>query len=47
MPVKHRWNPAKRRALTLNDKEWRTPLLIPSFSSKGFPEVAKTIEYCS
>lgn len=47
MPVKHRWNPAKRRVLTLNDKEWRTPLLIPSFSSKGFPDVDKIIDYTS
>jgi hypothetical protein len=39
---------AKRRVLRLNgDEVERTPLLVPSFSSKGFPEVAKTIEYMS
>ncbi len=39
---------AKRRALKLNGKEIeRTPLLVPSFSSKGFPEVKKIISYCS
>lgn len=37
---------AKRRALRLNGVEIeRTPLLIPSFSSKGFPEVKKIVEY--
>lgn len=39
---------AKRRALKLNGQEIeRTPLLIPSFSSKGFPEVDKIIKYSS
>jgi len=39
---------AKRRSLTLNGQQIeRTPLLVPSFSSKGFPEVASIIEYCS
>lgn len=39
---------AKRRALKLNGKEIeRTPLLIPSFSSKGFPDVDKIIRYSS
>ena len=37
---------AKRRALMLNGQEIeRTPLLIPSFSSKGFPEIDKIIRY--
>lgn len=39
---------AKRRTLSLNGQEIeRTPLLIPSFSSKGFPEVDKIIKYSS
>lgn len=39
---------ARRRFLTLNGQQIeRTPLLVPSFSSKGFPEVASIIEYCS
>jgi hypothetical protein len=39
---------AKRRVLKLNGQEIeRTPLLIPSFSSKGFPEVAKIVQYMS
>lgn len=39
---------AKRRALILNGQEIeRTPLLIPSFSSKGFPEIDKAIRYSS
>lgn len=39
---------AKRRALKLNGVEIeRTPLLVPSFSSKGFPDVAKIIASCS
>jgi hypothetical protein len=39
---------AKRRSLALNGQQIeRTPLLVPSFSSKGFPEVASIIEYCS
>jgi hypothetical protein len=39
---------AKRRSLTLNGQQIeRTPLLVPSFSSKGFLEVASIIEYCS
>ncbi len=39
---------AKRRALKLNDREVeRTPLLIPSFSSKGFPDVDNIVKYSS
>lgn len=39
---------AKRRSLKLNGVEVeRTPLLVPSFSSKGFPDVHKIIEYCT
>jgi hypothetical protein len=39
---------AKRRALKFKDKEIeRTPLLVPSFSSKGFPDVRKIIAYSS
>jgi hypothetical protein len=39
---------AKRRALRLDGREIdRTPLLIPSFSSKGFPDVDNIIKYCS
>lgn len=39
---------AKRRSLKLNGVEVeRTPLLVPSFSSKGFPDVQKIIESCS
>ena len=39
---------AKRRSLKLNGVEIeRTPLLVPSFSSKGFPDVHKIIESCS
>lgn len=39
---------AKRRSLKLNGVEVeRTPLLVPSFSSKGFPAVHKIIESCS
>jgi len=39
---------AKRRSLKLNGIEVeRTPLLVPSFSSKGFPDVHKIIESCS
>ena len=39
---------AKRRILSHNGQEIeRTPLLIPSFSSKGFPDVCKIIEYSS
>ena len=39
---------ARRRALRLNGREVeRTPLLVPSFSSKGFPDVRKIIEYSS
>jgi len=39
---------AKRRSLKLNGVEVeRTPLLVPSFSSKGFPDVHKIIEHCS
>lgn len=39
---------AKRRFLRLNGIEIeRTPLLIPSFSSKGFPKLKKIVEYSS
>ena|SRR5947209_14943330 len=39
---------AKRRSLILNGQEIeRTPLLIPSFSSKGFPEIKKILKYSS
>ena len=39
---------AKRRVLKLDGQEVeRTPLLVPSFSSKGFPKVKKIIEYSS
>ncbi|SUS03285.1 conserved hypothetical protein [uncultured Defluviicoccus sp.] len=39
---------AKRRALKFNGAELeRTPLLVPSFSSKGFPDVASIVEYTS
>jgi hypothetical protein len=39
---------AKRRVIRRNGREIeRTPLLVPSFSSKGFPEVKKTIAYCT
>lgn len=37
---------AKRRSLKINGKEIdRTPLLVPSFSSKGFPEVEEIVKY--
>lgn len=37
---------ARKRALVLNGVEiQRTPLLVPSFSSKGFPDVDKIVEY--
>ena len=36
---------AKRRALTLGNTELqRTPVLLPSFSSKGFPDIAKIVQ---
>ncbi len=39
---------AKKRSLRLNGVEIeRTPLLVPAFSSKGFPEVANILEYSS
>jgi hypothetical protein len=39
---------ARRRALKLKGQEIeRTPLLVPSFSSKGFPDVRKIIAYSS
>lgn len=39
---------AKRRAIKLAGQEVaRTPLLVPSFSSKGFPEVAHIVDYMS
>src|SRR5580704_18024590 len=38
---------AKRRTVRLgNATELRTPLLLPSFSSKGFPKVQKIIKAC-
>jgi hypothetical protein len=37
---------AKKRSLRLHDIEVeRTPLLVPSFSSKGFPEVGEIVQY--
>jgi hypothetical protein len=37
---------SKRRALMRGGQEIeRTPLLVPSFSSKGFPEIRKVLEY--
>src|SRR5579862_8775797 len=42
------WMLAQRRALKLRGQEIeRTPLLIPSFSSKGFSEIDKIVKYCS
>ena len=39
---------AKRRALKFNGQDIeRTPLLVPSFSSKGFPEIDNIIKYSS
>ena len=39
---------AKRRFIRHKEREIeRTPLLVPSFSSKGFPDVHKIIEYSS
>ena len=39
---------AQRRSLILDGIEVeRTPLLVPSFSSKGFPDVSKIVEACS
>lgn len=39
---------AQRRSIRFEDEEVeRTPLLVPSFSSKGFPDVRKIIEYSS
>jgi hypothetical protein len=39
---------AKRRVLKIDGQEIeRTPLLISSFSSKGFPDVDKIVKYCS
>jgi len=39
---------AGRRSLMLDGSEIeRTPLLVPSFSSKGFPDINKIIHYCS
>ncbi len=34
---------AKRRPLRVGDLDIRTPLLLPSFSSKGFPKVSKIL----
>jgi hypothetical protein len=37
---------AERRAITLNGREvLKTPLLVPSFSSKGFPEVETILQF--
>lgn len=37
---------ADRRAITFNGREiLKTPLLVPSFSSKGFPEVEKILQF--
>jgi hypothetical protein len=42
------WVLAKRRALILDGREIeRTPLLVPSFSSKGFPDIKKIVKYSS
>src|SRR6266508_3559467 len=42
------WMLTRRRSLILKGEEIeRTPLLIPSFSSKGFPDAQKIIEYSS
>ncbi|WP_193181625.1 hypothetical protein [Nisaea sediminum] len=39
---------AKRRSIKINDLEVvQTPLLVPSFSSKGFPDLNKIVRYCS
>ena len=39
---------AKRRVIQRNGQEIeRPPLLVPSFSSKGFSEIKKTIAYCA
>ncbi|MDV7341800.1 hypothetical protein RYZ26_19525 [Terasakiella sp. A23] len=38
---------AQRRKVVIGDEEFRTPMLVPSFSSKGFPEVRKTIQTMS
>jgi hypothetical protein len=39
---------AKRRHLVLNGEQIeRTPLLVPSFSSKGFPDVNKIVQFSS
>ena len=38
---------AKRRIIRLgNFTELKTPILLPSFSSKGFPKVQKIIKAC-
>jgi hypothetical protein len=35
---------AARRSISLNQQEVdRTPLLVPSFSSKGFPDISKIL----
>jgi hypothetical protein len=39
---------AQRRSINFRgDEIERTPFLIPSFSSKGFPEIKKTLEYAA
>jgi hypothetical protein len=39
---------ARRRSIKIGgNKIERTPLLVPSFSSKGFPDVKKIVEYMS
>lgn len=39
---------ARRRSIRLNNEEIeRTPLLIPSFSSKGFEQIGEIVEYSS
>ena len=35
---------ADKRKVVWGDQEFRTPAIIPSFSSKGFPDVKKIIE---
>jgi hypothetical protein len=37
---------AERREITTLQTSIRTPLLVPSFSSKGFPEIRKILDLC-
>lgn len=36
---------ADRRAISFNGREVKTPLLVPSFSSKGFPEIETILQF--